>query len=100
MAEETTLVHETRNPKQITSSNPTTITQLKSQGYRVVPEGEAEPTGYHAQKAADLKVELDRRNEARDEETRIVPAGRKQSDLADALKADDAAQAEQPGGGE
>lgn len=93
MSDAVTLVHETRNPKVVQATKPTTITQLKSQGYRVVDAAAAPPTGYAALTSADLRAEIARRNDARDEESRIVPDGRKNVDLVAALEADDAAQA-------
>lgn len=97
---EVTLVHEHRKPNEVTTSKPATITQLKSQGYRVKSDGE--PSRYETSRAADLKAEIDRRNADRDEDSKIVPVGRKGSDYAAALEADDAAQAEaeQPQGDE
>lgn len=52
---------------------------------------DAEPTPYEEQKIADLKAEVDRRNTERDPEgeSYIRPEGRKQADLAAALRADD-----------
>lgn len=42
--------------------------------------------------AAELKAEVERRNEGRDEDARIVPDGTKKADLLTALVADDAAE--------
>lgn len=36
----TTLVNEKKNPSEVTTSNPTIITQLKSEGYRVKEDDE------------------------------------------------------------
>lgn len=41
-------------------------------------------------KVADLLAEIDRRNEGRDEDSLIVPASQRKSDLLAALAADDA----------
>lgn len=95
---ETTLTHPTLHPKTVTSKNPTTITQLKAQGYRVVDPDDDTATGYDAQKAADLKAEIDRRNADRDDATRISPDGRSHAAYKAALEADDDAQADGDGG--
>lgn len=94
MSEPVTLVHETRNPRVTTATQPTTVTQLRSQGYRVVDAADAPPIGYAAMTAGELRAEIARRNEAREDDERIVPEGRKNADLVAALEADDAAAAE------
>lgn len=56
---------------------------------------DAEPTAYRGQKLADLKAEIVRRNEGRDEDAKINPEGRASIEsYAAALEADDKAQAE------
>lgn len=57
-------------------------------GGRFEPAGPA-AEGYEAMKVADLKAEIERRNEGRDEAGRVSAEGRK-PDLVAALKADDA----------
>ena len=44
-------------------------------------------------KAPDLKAEIERRNDGREDDAKITPAGKKNADLIAALEADDAAQA-------
>lgn len=93
MPNEVTLVHETKKPNTVTSSKPATITQLRSEGYRVVPAEEAPAKGYDALLLEDLRTEVARRNETReDPETHVVPEGRNKPDFVAALEADDAAQ--------
>lgn len=96
MTEKTTLQHDTLRPHIATSSNPTTITQLKSQGYRVVTDDEEIPSVYDDRKAGDLKDEIDRRNADRDPEAEdyIRPSGRSRDAYQSALEADDASQAD------
>ncbi len=102
MTEKTTLKHPTLRPHIATSSNPTTITQLKSQGYRVVTDDEEIPNVYDGRKAGDLKDEITRRNEDRDPEGEdyIRPEGRSREAFQSALEADDAAQADAADGGD
>ncbi|MGW3888895.1 SAP domain-containing protein [Micromonospora chokoriensis] len=47
-------------------------------------------SGYEGMKVADLKAEIDRRNEGRDEADRVSSEGKK-ADLVAALEADDTA---------
>lgn len=62
------------------------------------PEGGSAATdgaeGYSAMKVADLRAEIDRRNDGRDEADLLSTDGKK-ADLVAALEADDAATAEQ-----
>lgn len=49
------------------------------------------PTGYARMKVAELRAEIERRNEGRDEAD-LLPSDGKKADLAAALQADDTAQ--------
>lgn len=71
-------------------------------GDHLVEGGEdAEPTPYREQKMADLKAEIDRRNEGRSDEDKIDPEGRASIEsYAAALDADDAKSADGNGGSE
>lgn len=62
-------------------------------GNDVEPD-EAAPA-YSEWKAADLKAEIDKRNEGRAEEDQIVLEGNKKSDAVKALEDDDAAHADE-----
>lgn len=55
----------------------------------VVPDAGAGAKALDAMTAAELKDELERRNEGRDEDARIVPESTKKADLLAALAADD-----------
>lgn len=73
--------------------NPYLEAALRSQAEkrrRVVAESE----GYEALKITDLKAEIDRRNEDREDADLITPPGAKKADLIEALQADDATEAE------
>jgi hypothetical protein len=62
-----------------------TAARLVSEGWKAADE----PTGgYEAMKVADLRAEIARRNEGRDEADRLPDDGRK-ADLIAALEADD-----------
>lgn len=65
-------------------------------GSHLLEDGDdAEPTPYREQKLADLKAEIARRNEGRDEDQKINPEGRASIEsYAAALEADDTRQAE------
>lgn len=54
------------------------------------PADQPEPTGYADLKVTDLKAEIARRNEGRDEDARIPDDGKK-AELVAALEADDEA---------
>lgn len=54
----------------------------------------ASTTGYSAMNVADLKAEIGRRNEGRDDAD-LIPVEGKKADLIAALEADDAAKSEQ-----
>ena len=43
MAKNVTLVNEDKNPAEVTTSDPTHITQLKSEGYKVKDDAEKAP---------------------------------------------------------
>ena len=58
------------------------------------PEGSDSGDGYQSMRVAELRAEIDRRNEGRDEADLLSADGRK-PDLVAALEADDAARADQ-----
>ena len=63
-----------------------TAERLRSEGWR--PADEPAAGGYEAMKVTDLRAEIERRNEGRDEADRLPDDGRK-ADLIAALEADD-----------
>lgn len=59
---------------------------------REAPEGaEDEELGYESWTGKQLMAEIQKRNEGREEEAQITPAGKKKSDAVAALVADDEA---------
>ncbi|MCW2758065.1 MAG: hypothetical protein JWO46_1811 [Nocardioidaceae bacterium] len=52
-----------------------------------------EKSGYAAQKVDELKAEIEKRNEVREDDALITPQGTTKADLIAALEADDQAQA-------
>ncbi|WP_213452886.1 SAP domain-containing protein [Rhizomonospora bruguierae] len=69
-----------------------TAERLLAEGWEPAPKPTAEAAavdGYAGMKVAELRAEIERRNEGRDEEERI-PAEGKKADLVAALEADDA----------
>lgn len=64
-------------------------------GWRVYDgSGSASTGGYSSMKVADLRAEIERRNEGREEADLLSVEGKK-ADLVSVLEADDAARAEQ-----
>lgn len=62
----------------------------EQQARRVAMIGQSEPEGYDALTVDDLRSEVARRNEGRDEASRLIaPSGAKKADLIKALEADD-----------
>lgn len=59
-------------------------------GFRDVdgPASNGEPDGYEAMKVAELRDEIERRNDGRDEDD-LIPSDGKKADLVDALISDD-----------
>ena len=53
--------------------------------------GESESGGYESLTKAQLVEEIEKRNEGRDDETKVSPSGTNKPDLVAALVADDAA---------
>ncbi|HKY59205.1 MAG TPA: SAP domain-containing protein [Aeromicrobium sp.] len=67
---------------------------LRRVGFSPIDESEvAEAEGYAAMKVADLKAEIESRNEDRDEESLLSAEGKK-ADLVATLEADDASKSE------
>ena len=64
-----------------------TASRLLADGWSATEAARAE--GYAAMKVADLKAEVERRNEGREDECRL-PVDGKKADLIAALEADDA----------
>jgi hypothetical protein len=65
----------------------------KRLGSVFVPEGARKAEGYAAMKVADLKAEIESRNEGRDEDDLLSVEGRK-DDLVASLEADDASKSD------
>lgn len=71
--------------------NPYLAKALREQQERRVTQiGQSEPDGYDSLTVDDLRSEVARRNEGRDEAARLIaPSGAKKADLRKALEADD-----------
>lgn len=68
--------------------------RLRRMGFSSADESDAtKPEGYAAMKVADLKAEIESRNEGRDEEGLLSAEGKK-ADLVATLEADDSGQSE------
>lgn len=68
--------------------------KVMDSSWRRTDGGATEPEGYEAMKVADLKAEIERRNDGRDEADLLTADGKK-ADLVAVLQADDDARAEQ-----
>lgn len=77
-----------RNPgtQVVVNVDADTAERLVSEGWK--PADEAAAGGYAAMKVADLRAEIERRNEGREEADRLPDDGRK-ADLIAILEADD-----------
>lgn len=61
----------------------------QQQERRATTIGQSEPEGYDALTVDDLRSEVTRRNDGREEADHIAPSGAKKADLIKALEADD-----------
>jgi hypothetical protein len=87
-------MHRLRNAKTgvIVNVDHDTAVQLTTDGW--VDASSPTAGGYASMKVADLKAEIERRNEGREEPDRL-PGDGKKADLVAALEADDAPRDEQ-----
>lgn len=87
------LTHDTLAPGALEVHSQRVYTQKVSEGWREVPAEEAPPLGYEANTVEQLREEIRRRNEDRDDAARLSVSGNK-AELVEALEEDDARPAE------